>query len=237
MGPAKRDDQAQKSGSDRKDAQGDPGIPQIPNLTLPKDGPMQAFNADIQLVERLDVSVLITGESDAETEDIARLVHSRSHRRDAPFVTIHCGGVSAAQLESDLLGDAHRPRARRGNTGRLQQADRGSLLMVDVGAIGRPLQEGLLRFLITGAFHFAERPPRIVDVRIIATTTGSLFERVVSGGFCDDLYYRLNVIHISVPSFTDRGEDIIVNQQRRSSGRAADRSAVMTLPQTYDSRS
>jgi DNA-binding NtrC family response regulator len=208
QGPAKRDDQAQKSGSDRKNARGDSGIQQIPNLTLPKEGPMQEVNADIQLVERLDVSLLITGESDAETEDIARLVHSRSRRRDAPFVTIHCGGVSAAQLESELLGDAHRPGATCGNTGRLQQADRGSLLMVDVGEIGRPLQEGLLRFLITGAFHFPERPPRIVDVRIIATTTGSLLERVVSGDFRDDLYYRLNVIHISIPSLSDRGEDI-----------------------------
>ncbi len=80
--------------------------------------------------------------------------------------------------------------------------------MVDVGEIGRPLQEGLLRFLVTGAFHFPERPPRIVDVRIIATATGSLFERVVSGDFRDDLYYRLNVIHISIPSLTDRGADM-----------------------------
>ena len=171
---------------------------------------MQEFDADLQLAERLDASLLITGESDAETEDIARMVHGRSQRQDAPFVTIHCGNVSDAQFESQLLGDKHRSLygATAENTGRLQQASGGSLVMVDVGELGRPMQEALLRFLTTGAFHYPERPSRVVDVRIIATTSRPLFERVVAGNFRDDLYYRLNVIHISIPPLRERREDI-----------------------------
>ncbi len=152
---------------------------------------MQEFDADIHLAQRADTTVLISGEPGVGTEDVARLVHSHSRRRDGPFVTIACEGVSSAQLESTL-----------------QQADPGSLLLMDVGEIGRPIQEGLLRFLTTGAFHQPERPPRGLDVRIIATSTQPLFERVVAGDFDQDVYYHINVIHISIPPLRDRRDDI-----------------------------
>jgi DNA-binding NtrC family response regulator len=186
---------------------------------------MQEFDADIRLAERLDASLLITGESGVETEDVARLVHSRSPRREAPFVTIRCGGVSAAQLESLL-----------------EQANGGSLLMVDVGEIDRPMQEELLRFLSTGAFHHAEQPPRVFDVRIFATTTRPLYERLAAAEFSSDLYYRLNVIHISIPTLRNRREEIpsltaeilrdLSRRHKTITPRIAP--AAMTLLQAYD---
>jgi DNA-binding NtrC family response regulator len=145
-------------------------------------------------------------------------------------------------LESDLLGDAPRPGSRGGNTGRLLQANYGSLLLVDVGELGQPLQEGLLRFLTTGEFHHPERPVRIADVRIIASTTRPLFDRVATGEFSADLYYRLNVIHVWIPPLRDRGEEIpsmtadilrdLSRQHRTIAPRIAP--AAMRLLQSYD---
>jgi DNA-binding NtrC family response regulator len=168
---------------------------------------MQHFDVDLQLAERVDANVLITGEPGVGKAHRARRVHNRSRRCRAPLVTIHCGGVSDALLARALSGDAHGSDQTGDDrrAGRLDRANHGSLLMLNVDAIGPQTQGMLLRVLTASALR---DPSRGVDVRVIATATQSLFERVVSREFLDHLYYRLNAIHVVVSPLRERREDI-----------------------------
>jgi two-component system response regulator AtoC len=146
---------------------------------------VRELNANIQLAERADTNVLISGERAADPGELARLVHSHSRRRSGPFATVRCAGLSDAQMEIELCRAA-------------AEAHGGSLLIDDVDAIGRRAQEGLLQFLDDGVLPRQGDPPQVVDVRVFATTTEPLFDRVAAEAFREDLYYRLNVIHITV---------------------------------------
>jgi DNA-binding NtrC family response regulator len=155
---------------------------------------------------------LLTGESGAGKEVFARYIHSRSLRRSAPMVTINCAGVPESLLESELFGhvrgsftDAHRDRR-----GILDAAHRGTVMLDEIGEMGMRMQTLLLRFLETGEIQRvgADEPAKALDVRLIAATNRDLWAATKQKTFREDLYYRLNVVHLVVPPLRDRREDV-----------------------------
>jgi DNA-binding NtrC family response regulator len=159
-----------------------------------------------------DCKVLITGESGVGKELLARLIHERSPRSRRPLITINCGGVAETLLESELFGhlrgsftDAHRDRR-----GLLEMADGGTVLLDEVGEMSLRMQTLLLRFLESGEIQQigSEGKHTIVDVRVISATNRDLLERTREKEFREDLYYRLNVVHLVVPPLRARREDI-----------------------------
>jgi transcriptional regulator with PAS, ATPase and Fis domain len=162
---------------------------------------------------RSDAKVLLTGESGVGKEVVARLIHRESARRNAPFVTINCAGVPDTLLESELFGHERGSftGAYRDKPGLLETADRGTVFLDEVGEMSVRMQGMLLRFLETGELQRvgASRAQRRVDVRVIAATNRILLDRIRDGAFREDLYYRLNVIHIGIPPLRERLEDVV----------------------------
>jgi DNA-binding NtrC family response regulator len=143
---------------------------------------------------------------------VARLLHRRSRRAQMPMVTINCAGVPDALLESELFGhmrgsftDAYRDRL-----GLLEMADGGTIFLDEVAEMSLRMQALLLRFLESGEIQRvgADRAQSRVDVRVVAATNRSVRQRIASKEFRDDHYYRLNVIHITIPPLRARREDI-----------------------------
>jgi len=167
---------------------------------------------EIALVARSDAKVLITGESGVGKELVSRAVHFQSARAQHPFVAVNCAGLPETLLESELFGHAKGSftGAYRDKPGKLEVADRGTVLLDEVGEMSLRMQSLLLRFLETGELQKvgSERTGRTVDVRVIAATNRNLVEMIEQGQFREDLFYRLNVIHIVVPPLRDRREDI-----------------------------
>ena len=175
---------------------------------------IREIELEVECAARTDAKVLLTGESGVGKEVVAQLIHQRSRRSPAPFVAINCAGVPDSLLESELFGhvrgsftDAHRDKK-----GWLEQAQGGTVFMDEVGEMSVRMQAVLLRFLESGEIQRvgAERSHGSVDVRIIAATNRRLMSEVAEGKFRDDLYYRLNVIHISIPPLRERMEDVPV---------------------------
>jgi two-component system nitrogen regulation response regulator NtrX len=173
---------------------------------------IQAVEEQIALAARSDAKVLITGESGVGKEIVARGIHERSSRRRAPLVTINCAGFPDSLLESQLFGhekgsftDAHRDKS-----GWLQAAQGGTIFMDEVGEMSLRMQAALLRFLETGEIQRvgADRPLPRLDVRVITATHQRLSDRLADKTFREDLYYRLNVINISVPPLRERRADV-----------------------------
>jgi transcriptional regulator with PAS, ATPase and Fis domain len=162
---------------------------------------------------RSDAKVLLTGESGVGKEVVARLIHRDSSRRNATFVTINCAGVPDTLLESELFGHERGSftGAYRDKPGLLETGDRGTVFLDEVGEMSVRMQGMLLRFLETGELQRvgASRAQRRVDVRVIAATNRNLLDRIREGAFREDLYYRLNVIHIGIPPLRDRVEDVV----------------------------
>ena len=169
---------------------------------------------EINHAARCDAKVLITGESGVGKEIVARLIHDRSSRSGGPLVTINCAGFPDSLLESELFGhvkgsftDAHRDKR-----GWFETAHGGTVFMDEIGEMSLRMQALLLRFLETGEIQRvgADRMLQSVNVRVIAATHRRLLEHVVTKTFREDLYYRLNVIHIEVPPLRERAQDIPV---------------------------
>ena len=167
---------------------------------------------DVEWAARSDAKVLITGESGVGKEVVARLVHELSTRNRNTLVPINCAGIPDTLLASELFGhvrgsftDAHRDRI-----GWLEQASRGTVFLDEVGEMSLQMQALLLRFLENGEIQRVGSEVRAtrVDVRVICATNRNLFERVKTGEFREDLYYRLNVIRIDIPPLRERSEDI-----------------------------
>ena len=167
---------------------------------------------DVEWASRSDAKVLITGESGVGKEVVARLVHELSARNRNALVPINCAGIPDTLLASELFGhvrgsftDAHRDR-----TGWLEQANRGTVFLDEVGEMSLQMQALLLRFLENGEIQRVGSEVRAsrVDVRVICATNRNLFERVKAGEFREDLYYRLNVIRIDIPPLRERSEDV-----------------------------
>ena len=173
---------------------------------------MQGVRAEITYAARSDAKVLITGESGVGKEVVARLVHEQSRRRNAPLVTMNCAGIPDTLLESELFGHVKGSftDASRDKRGWLELAHKGTVFMDEVGEMSLRMQALLLRFLETGEIQRvgSERPQAALDVRVISATNRRLLEQVGDKSFREDLYYRLNVIHIEVPPLRDRRDDI-----------------------------
>ncbi|MEE2764762.1 MAG: sigma-54 dependent transcriptional regulator [Pseudomonadota bacterium] len=167
-----------------------------------------------QLMEQVadkDVSVLITGESGTGKEVVARNLHYHSARRDKPFVPVNCGAIPAELLESELFG--HEKGAFTGaitaRVGRFEMAEGGTLFLDEIGDMPLNMQVKILRVLQERTFErVGSNRTQSADVRIIAATHKNLEDMIETGEFREDLYYRLNVFPIEMPSLRERVEDI-----------------------------
>jgi DNA-binding NtrC family response regulator len=179
---------------------------------------IQALQEDLEDAARSDAKVLITGESGVGKELAARTVHTHSRRCSAPLVALNSAGVPDTLLESELFGHTRGSftGAYRDKLGIFELARSGTVLLDEVGEMSLRMQSLLLRFLETGEIQpvGSDRPRTRVDVRVIAMTNRHLLDQIAAKAFREDLYYRLNVIHVIVPPLRDRREDIpaLVNQ-------------------------
>jgi two-component system NtrC family response regulator len=173
--------------------------------------PMQDVFGMIRRVGPSDVQVLITGESGTGKELVARAIHRMSGRKEAPFVAINCGAIPEALLESELFGyeKGAFTGAVQQRKGRIESAQGGTLFLDEIGDIPLSLQVKLLRFLQDHEVHrLGGKDTVSVDIRVLAATNVNLQEAIESGRFREDLYYRLCVVAIPVPSLKARGSDI-----------------------------
>ncbi len=170
------------------------------------------LRGELEYAARSDAKVLVTGESGVGKEVLARLIHRRSTRSHAQLVTINCAGLPDSLLESELFGHVRGSftGAYRDKPGLLETAHNGTIFMDEVGEMSLRMQALLLRFLESGEIQRvgAERAQARVNVRVIAATNRNLTERIASRDFREDLYYRLNVIHLTVPALRDRRDDV-----------------------------
>jgi two-component system, NtrC family, response regulator AtoC len=165
----------------------------------------------IEQVGDSDVAVLIRGESGVGKELVARAIHQQSTRRGRPFVKVNCAALPADLLESELFG--HEKGAFTGaattRIGKFEQADRGTLMLDEIGEMKPALQAKLLHVLQDAEFTKLGSNKRVeVDVRIVAATNRDLERMMLSGDFREDLYYRLRVIEIVVPALRERRDEI-----------------------------
>jgi transcriptional regulator with PAS, ATPase and Fis domain len=167
---------------------------------------------EIGRVARCDAKVLITGESGVGKEIVAREIHAASPRVNMPFVPVNCAGIPETLLESELFGHVKGSftGAYRDKPGKLEMADHGTILLDEIGEMTLRMQGLLLRFLETGEIQKvgAERVAQVRNVRIIAATNRNLQSLIAQGQFREDLFYRINVIHLVVPPLRERREDI-----------------------------
>jgi transcriptional regulator with PAS, ATPase and Fis domain len=177
-----------------------------------KSPKIRALQEDIELAARSDAKVLITGESGTGKEVAARLIHASSLRRARPLVAINCAGIPETLLESELFGHERGSftGAVRDRGGLLEAGHRGTAFLDEVGEMTQRMQGTLLRFLETGEIQRvgSDRRQTPIDVRIIAATNRNLLDRVATNEFRLDLYYRLNVIHLTTPALRERPEDV-----------------------------
>ncbi len=172
---------------------------------------MRRVYALVEKIARTDLAVLITGESGTGKELIAKAIHQNSARREGPFVVINCGAIPEGLLESELFG--HRKgsftSAYADARGKLEAADKGTVLLDEIGELPLALQVKLLRVLETGEFtRVGETTTRRVDVRFLAATNRDLSKMVADGRFREDLFYRLKVVPVHLPPLRERREDI-----------------------------
>jgi transcriptional regulator with GAF, ATPase, and Fis domain len=196
-----------------------PGVYPQPRTTADRDDDVIIGDGDamryvmsrIDQVAPTDATVLLHGETGTGKELVARAVHRKSPRRDRPFVVVNCAAMPAPLIESELFG---RERgaftgAHATQIGRFELANRGTIFLDEIGELPLEVQPRLLRVLQEGQLERLGNPRTVdVDVRVVAATNRDLAEEVRAGRFRRDLYYRLNVFPITLPSLGQRREDI-----------------------------
>ncbi|MBL8732201.1 MAG: sigma-54-dependent Fis family transcriptional regulator [Planctomycetes bacterium] len=210
-----------------------------------QDPKMQRVSSLVRQIAGTAASVLILGASGTGKELIARAIHNLSPRQKRPFVAINCGGMSEGTIESELFG--HVKGAFTGavadREGKFEYASGGTLLLDEVGEMPLPTQVKLLRVLEERAIvRLGDNRTRPVDVRVLAATNADLVQKVKDGSFRQDLYFRLKVVTIDLPSLSERRSDIklLVEHYRRHFAKlhdkdveSIDRDALVALVQ-YD---
>jgi DNA-binding NtrC family response regulator len=172
---------------------------------------MQALFQILETVARSNSTILITGESGTGKELVARALHENSSRRDKPFIKVNCAAIPKDLMESELFG--HERGAFTGavgsKPGRFELASGGTLFLDEIGSIPVEMQVKLLRALQESEFERVGGVRTIrVDVRLVAATNSDLKREIAAGAFREDLYYRLNVVPIRLPSLRERATDI-----------------------------
>jgi two-component system response regulator PilR (NtrC family) len=165
----------------------------------------------VRQVAKTKTSILITGESGTGKELIAKAIHDLSRRCDNHFVVLNCGGIPETLMESELFG--HKKGAFTGATqdkkGLFEVADKGTIFLDEIGELSLPIQVKLLRAVQEHVFRPVGGNEDIsVDIRILSATNKNLEDEVITGNFREDLFYRLNVIEIKVPSLRERKSDL-----------------------------
>jgi len=176
-----------------------------------KSSSMQKIFLLIDQISQTESTVLINGESGTGKELVARAIHSKSNRSENPFIKINCGALNDNLLESELFG--HEKGAFTGaikqKKGRFELADKGTLFLDEIGDVSGAMQVKLLRVIQEGEFERVGGEQTIkTSVRIIAATNKNLGKLITEGKFREDLYYRLSVILLSIPSLRERKDDI-----------------------------
>ncbi|MFN3197980.1 MAG: sigma 54-interacting transcriptional regulator [Bradymonadia bacterium] len=175
--------------------------------------PMRGVFRTLEKVAVTDINVLVLGETGTGKELIARELHRRSARKDGPFVAVNCGALPADLMESELFG--HRRGAFTGavedKKGRFQAAHKGTLFLDEIGEMPAALQVKLLRAIQDRTVtRVGDNRPQPVDIRLVAATHVDLQEAIREGRFREDLYYRLNVVSITLPALRERDEDVVL---------------------------
>ena len=186
---------------------------QDPPVMVGHSPAIRAVRDEITCAARTQAKVLILGETGVGKEVVARLIHAHSARRDRAFIAVNCSGVPETLLESELFGHVRGSftGAFRDKTGLVQQADRGTLFLDELGEMSLRMQAVLLRFTETGEVQRvgADSGVTRTDVRLITATHRDLRAQIAAGAFREDLFYRLNVMQIHVPPLRERGDDIL----------------------------
>ena len=185
---------------------------QFSNIIGSSSAMLQVFEL-IETVAQTGSTVLIMGESGTGKELVARAIHVRSARGDRPFVAVNCGAVSETLLDSELFGHMRGSftGADSNKKGLIEVAEKGTIFLDEIGEMSPMLQVKVLRVLQERKFRRVGGTEEVdADIRIIAATNRDLSKLVASGQFREDLYYRINVIPVHLPSLRERAEDIPV---------------------------
>jgi two-component system response regulator AtoC len=178
-------------------------------------GSSPAMQTVFNLMKRIiktDSTVLITGESGTGKEIVAKSIHFNSHRKDRPFIAVHCGAIPETLLESELFGHMKGSftGAHRDKIGKFEAANHGTVFLDEISTMPIQLQSKLLRVLQEQEVErIGSTRPIKIDIRVISATNQDLEEEVRKGNFREDLYYRLNVIPLHIPPLRERVADIL----------------------------
>jgi DNA-binding NtrC family response regulator len=185
---------------------------QLPGSVVANSPLMQAVFHDASLIAPSESRVLITGESGVGKEVVADVIHAWSSRASGPLVKVNCAAIPENLLESELFG--HERGAFTGavaqRIGRFELANGGTIFLDEIGDMSPPLQAKLLRVTQAGLFNRVGSNAEIqTNARILAATNKNLDEEVKAGRFREDLFYRLNVVELNIPSLRERPEDVV----------------------------
>ena len=185
----------------------------VPEVELQTSEPRMREALDVAFkAAASEATILLRGESGAGKDVLARAIHARSPRAAHPLVTVHCAGLSADLLESELFGHVQGGLAGavRDAVGKVALAEGGTLLLNEIGDLPPALQPKLLRLLQQRCYErMGESQTRASNIRVLAATNRNLEAELAAGRFLEDLYYELNVIEVTVPPLRDRPADIL----------------------------
>lgn len=173
---------------------------------------MQTVFNLMKRIVKTDSTVLVMGESGTGKEVVAKAIHFNSHRKDKPFIAVHCGAIPETLLESELFGHMKGSftGAHKDKIGKFEAANGGTIFLDEIGTMPHQLQSKLLRVLQEQEIErIGSTRPVKIDIRVISATNQTLEDEVRKGTFREDLYYRLNVIPLVIPPLRERVSDIL----------------------------
>src|SRR5512139_478623 len=182
------------------------------HILFSNNSKMNKLKTVIDEIAKTDITVLIKGESGTGKEMVAQTIHHKSSRREKPFVKVNCAAIPKGLLESELFGfeKGAFTGAYLKKPGKFELANGGTILLSDIGGMDISLQAKLLQVLQDGMFsRLGGDGDVMVDTRVIATTKDHLEKTMMEGHFREDLFFRINVINITVPPLRERKEQIL----------------------------